>query len=120
MKDFNKDVQTARQGEVYFVRVKKLPDGVKNIEPVKGKFTIAHSETGHHHVMEAKENLKYFSSDDPLINYLQVVEATDEVENLLVHLRGHDTHDTVKFSPGVYCAITARESAPEGWRRAAD
>lgn len=121
MKIFTKDVPTARQGDVYLIRIGKLPSGIKPIQPsADGKYILAHSESGHNHVVEAKPNVKYFSSDDPLVNYLQVLDATDEMENFLVHLRDYDTHETIKFVPDVYCAISGRESAPEGWRRAAD
>ena len=120
MKVFNKSVNSARQGEIYFVRVKGLPDNTKPVQPVDGKYIIAHSETGHHHVMEASPNVKYFSTPDPLVSYLQVVEATDATEALLEHLRDFDTHDTIKFEEGIYCAVTGRESAPEGWRKVAD
>ncbi len=117
---FSKDLFTARQGEVFFVRAKEMPAGLKEVKPENGVFILAHSETGHHHVMEAKPNVKVFSTDNPLVSYMQIVEATDEVENLLVHLRGHDTHATIKFVPDTYRVVNARESAPDGWRKAAD
>lgn len=120
MKDFNRNICTARQGEVYFMRVDKLPDGLKPVQPENGRYILAHSETGHHHVMKARENIRFFESGDPLVSYLEVIEATDESEALLEHLRSFDTHETIRFSEGIYAAITARESTPEGWRKAQD
>jgi len=117
MKTFQK---CAAQGDAMFVRVDSLPKGVKPIAPEQGKFILAHSETGHHHVMEARPNVKVFSTDNPLISYLQVVEAADEAETFIEHLRSFDTHEPISFKPGIYQVINQRESAPEGWRKAAD
>jgi hypothetical protein len=110
----------AAQGDVYFLRVEKLPDGLTEAKPEGQKFILAHSETGHHHVMEARPNVKLFSTDNPLVSYLQVIEATDEAENFIEHLRNFDTHAPISFKPGIYKVINQRESAPEGWRRSAD
>ena len=120
MKVFSKDLFSARQGEAFFIRTNAMLGNLKEVEPIDGKYILAHSETGHHHVMEARPNVKLFSTDNPLVSYLQIVEATDEVENLLVHLRGHDTHETIKFVPDTYRVVNARESSPDGWRKAAD
>lgn len=117
MKTFKK---CAAQGDVLFMRVPALPSGVKPVMPINGQFILAHSETSHHHVMEARPNVAVFSTSEPLVSYLQIVEATDEAENFIEHLRNFDTHAPIKFSPGVYRVINQRESAPEGWRRAAD
>ena len=120
MKHFSKEVQAVRQGEVYFVRINKLPKDITPITPTEGKYIVAHSETGHHHVIEATPNVQFFSSNDPLVSYLQVVEAADATEVLLKHLRSFNTHDSIKFDAGIYCAVTGRESAPEGWRKVQD
>jgi hypothetical protein len=117
MKTFQK---CAAQGDVLFVRVDALPQGLTAVRPEGDRFILAHSETGHHHVMEARPNVAVFSTSEPLVSYLQIVEATDEAENFIEHLRNFDTHAPIKFSPGVYRVINQRESAPEGWRRAAD
>ena len=117
MKKFTK---CAAQGDVYLLKVDALPKVVRQISPEDGRFIIAHSETGHHHVMEARPNVKMYSTDNPLVNYLEVIEATDQAEALLEHLRNFDTHAPLIIAPGIYKVINQRESAPEGWRRAAD
>jgi RAB protein geranylgeranyltransferase component A len=136
MKTFNK---CAAQGDVLFMRVDSLPQGLKEVSSTNnvrsiiigadGKdmqracgsvFILAHSETGHNHVMEARPNVKLFSTDNPLVSYLQIVEATEEAENFVEHLRSFDTHEPISFNSGIYKVINQRESAPEGWRRAAD
>lgn len=110
----------AAQGDVMFVRVASLPVGVKPVTPEQGKFILAHSETGHNHVMAAHDNVKVFFTDNPLVSYLQVVEAADEAETFIEHLRSLDTHEPIKFAPGIYKVINQRESSPEGWRKASD
>jgi hypothetical protein len=110
----------AAQGDVYILRVGDLPCDVRPAVVINGKYILAHSETGHHHVMEASPLVKFYTTDNPLVGYLEVIEATDRVEVLLEHLRGFDTHAPIAFAPGVYKIVNQRESAPEGWRRAAD
>lgn len=120
MKTFSKEIQAARQGEVYIVRICDLPKDAKKSEPKNGKYILGHSETGHHHVIEAKPNVSFYSSDEPLVTYLQVVEATDAAETVLEHLRNFDTHESIGLTEGVYAVINGRESSPEGWRRVQD
>lgn len=114
---FNK---CAAQGDVYILRVESLPVDVKKADHNNGKYILAHSETGHHHVMDAQPHVKFFTTDNPLVSYLQVVEATDEAEIVLEHMRSFDTHAPISFNAGIYKIINQRESAPEGWRRAQD
>lgn len=120
MKIFSKDLPSARQGDVYIIRAKAIPDGVRQAVPVDGKYIVAHSETGHHHVIEATPNVKYFTTDNPIVSYLQVIEATEKSEAILEHLRNFDTHDSIVLTDDIYCLVNGRESAPEGWVRAAD
>lgn len=117
MKDFQ---NPSAQGDLYIRRVDKLPVGIKPAAPQCGKFVLAHSETGHHHVVMASPAVLVHDTEDPLVSYLEVIEATDAAEALIEHLRGHDTHETIRVPPGIYELRRQRESAPEGWRRAAD
>ena len=116
----NKFKKCAAQGDVYILRVESLPAGIKPANIDNGKYILAHSETGHHHAMEARPNVTFYSTDNPLVGYLEVVEATDEMETVLEHLRNFDTHAPISFDVGVYKIVNQRESTPEGWRRAAD
>lgn len=120
MKRFTKEVQSARQGELYFIRIAELPKDAKQAEPVDGQYIIGHSETGHHHVVKDRPNVKFYHSDEPLVSYLEVVEATDAAETVLEHLREFHTHEGVQFDPGIFAVVTGRESVPDGWRRVAD
>lgn len=114
---------SARQGELYIDKVSALPKGLRLISPQEGKYIVAHSESNHHHVIEANPNINIYATDDPMVSYLEVIEVTDEVECLLKHLKeGLDSHDTLKFTPGIYELRNQSEAdnSPAGWRRAAD
>lgn len=110
----------ACQGDLLIRRVKIIPANLKSASVVNGSFVVAESETHHHHVIDARPNVKVYDTEDPLLSYLEVIEATDATETLLRHLRGHDTHETILIPPGIYELRRQREWSPEGWRRAAD
>lgn len=104
----------ARQGDVFFRRIKKLPAGVMKADVVDGKYLVAHSETGHHHTMVADDVVLYYV-DDPLVGYIEVKSPTP-----LVHERSFDTHESVLFEVGIYEIRRQREHTPEGFRRVVD
>jgi hypothetical protein len=111
MKTFN---NFAAQGDVYFRRISILPENMKKIEPENGKYIITHSETGHHHVMNA-DTIEMYELPDSL-KALLVVNSDTELE----HLRSHDTHESIMFSPGIYEVRRQREYVAEGFRKAQD
>jgi hypothetical protein len=108
------------QGDLYLRRVASLPSGLNEMKKENGQFIVAHSETGHHHVIEAAPNVTVYDTSDPLVSYLQVIEATEATEVLIEHLRSFDTHESIGVSPGIYEIRRQREYSPEGWRRVAD
>lgn len=108
------------QGDAYIRRVDSLPDGLVAAKVESGLFIIAHSETGHSHVVKEHPHAKFYDTPDPMVSYLEVIEATDAADTLLEHLRTYDTHETIKFSPGIYEVRRQRENSPEGWRRVQD
>ncbi len=110
----------AAQGDIMIRRIDALPSGVKATCAAQGVFVVAHSETGHNHVIDATPHVKVYDTEDPLLSYLEVIEATDKTETLIRHLRDHDTHETISVPPGIYELRRQREYSPEGWRRAAD
>lgn len=105
---------TSAQGDVYFRYVDAIPNGVKKVEPVNGRYIIAHSETGHHHVMGA-EHVTMYESDNPLVCFLYVEQPAT-----LEHLRSFDTHEPIMFRPGYVEVRRAREWTPAGFRRSQD
>ena len=113
-------INCAAQGDLMLRRINKLPAGIKPMKAEGGAFIVAHSETGHHHVIAERPNVKVYVTDDPMVSYLEVIEATEQTEALLEHLRGHDTHETLSIPPGVFELRRQREYTPEGWRRVQD
>lgn len=105
------------QGDVAFTRVDELPEGLVESKTEDGKLIVAHSETGHNHAFDDNDNVTVLEDpSDPLISYIQVSkEAAD-----LVHYRSYDTHETVRFEPGIYKVNRQREHTPEGWRKVSD
>lgn len=107
----------AAQGDLLIRRIDSLPDGVKPMKAEKGKFILAHSETGHHHVVAKKPGIECFMGEDPLVSYMKVI---DQTETTLEHLRNFDTHESILVKGGTYEIRRQREYTPEGWRRVAD
>ena len=109
----------AAQGDVVFVRVLSIP---KNAVPVKrtGPAVVAHSETGHHHVIK-EPCVQVMTTDDPLICYLRMEVPFADVE----HMRPFDTHETLRLvgdrqGESLWCVRRQREYTPDGWRMVQD
>ena len=118
MKTFEK---MAAQGDFVIIRCTEIPAGAKVMEPVNGKIVVAHSETGHDHVMEAERVQAYVpatevDSGQDIYELFLKVEAPTPIE----HLRSYHTHESILVNPGTYRIRRQREYTPEGWRRAAD
>jgi len=112
----------AAQGELTIFRIEKLPDGIEPMAVTEGRFIVGHSETGHHHVIDAAPDVEVFvRKDDPLTMYLRILgEDVSERKAKLRHERSHDTHAPLSFSPGIYQINVSQEYSPEGWRRVID
>lgn len=105
----------ARQGDVLFCRIDALPESAKLVPSSDGRHIVAHSETGHHHVIDDPRVQMYLEEGNPFVGYLTVEDIA-----FIEHLRDFDTHETLEITPGTYKIIRQRERAPEGYRRAAD
>ena len=107
------------QGDVAFMRIDEMPTGVelKRAEPrIDGQVIVAHSETGHHHVMKGAE---FFETSDPFVCYLRL----EGPSALISHERSFDTHAPQSLEGGkgaVWKVIRQREMTPEGWKRVED
>jgi hypothetical protein len=86
------------QGEIRMFRVDEIPADVKPLEKEAGRYIIGHSETGHHHVLEAERVQVFESATAP--EGMRVLYALLESPGFLEHLRGHDTHAPHAFQPG--------------------
>ena len=109
------------QGELYIGPVITLPTNIKTTEAKRenGSLIVGHSESGHHHTLEAPD-VKLLETGDPLVAYLVAEGAYAD----LVHHRPDDTHATLVLESGgtkqVRKVIRQRENSPTGWQRAAD
>lgn len=110
----------AAQGDLLIRRIESIPKDAKQIDATEGLFIVAHSETGHNHVIKAEPNVSLYTTGDPMISYLQVIESVDAVETILEHLRSFYKHESIAISPGNYEIRRQREHTPEGWRRVED
>lgn len=110
----------AAQGDFVIIRVNNLPKGLVPLKSENGKYVVAHSETGHNHVMTMDRvqgyKRKEITDDTKLFELFFSVEAPTEIQ----HLRTFDTHETLLVPPGKYIVKRQREYVPEGFRKAAD
>jgi hypothetical protein len=105
----------AAQGDMLITKIDKLPEGLKPMETEGGNYVLAHSETGHHHVVTPSDVDAFEAANDPFVMYLVVNKDTE-----LKHLRSFDTHESLSIPEGLYRINRQREYTPEGYRRAAD
>jgi hypothetical protein len=109
MKSFSK---TAAQGDVSFIKRQAVPTDARAVPPENGIVVVTHSETGHNHVClldrESDEpNVVMYETDNPLVAWLKVNRPT-----VLEHQRPYDTHESIRFEPGVYEVRRQREYDP--------
>lgn len=103
------------QGDLCIRRIDRIPADAIAANATAGVHILAHSETGHHHVVKERAAQMLIDQTNGFIAYLAVAEPT-EIE----HIRSFDTHEALHLEPGSYEVRRQREYAPEGWRRAAD
>lgn len=103
------------QGDLCIRRIDKLPKGLKAAVAENGDYIVAHSETGHHHVVKERAAQLLIDDTNAFISYLSVKEPC-EIE----HLRDFDTHEPISLTPGDYEIRRQREYVPEGFRRVED
>lgn len=101
------------QGDLNIFSCDVIPENLQEKEPENGQHVLAHSETGHNHVIDGN-TVRVFEENE-FISYLEVKEASN-----VVHLRSFDTHETIRLPEGKYRITRQREYTPEGFRRAAD
>lgn len=105
----------AAQGDLLITRIEKLPEGLEVAKAEKGLHVVAHSETGHNHVVKERSAQLLIDKTNAFIGYLNVLEPC-EIE----HLRNFDTHKPIALDKGVYEIRRQREYTPQGYRRAQD
>lgn len=106
----------AAQGDVMFRRLDAMPAGFTETTSHNGSFVVAHSETGHNHIVLERPGVRMFSGMDDLRALLVVEGDPVTVE----HQRSFDTHAPLTLPAGIWEIRRQREYTPEGFRRAAD
>lgn len=96
-------MNSVRHGEILLLEVSKLPRGKKELHK---SFIVGHSETGHHHVLESKEDFKILKTVDNSV-WLEINSPAR-----LVHKKQVDKHNTITVSPGKYQVIYKTEYSP--------
>jgi len=112
-------VDCACQGDVFVKRIDSIPKSAVEVpmsKEVPGKYIIAHSETGHHHVIDAKKAKFYIDPADTMLGYISVFDKHADIE----HLRSFDTHEALRLPTGSFELRRQREWSPEGWKIVAD
>jgi len=107
----------AAQGDILIRRIDGVPAGAIKQEASEGVYVVAHSETGHHHVVDAEGVEYYQDAQNELVAYLVVQSA---ISKAIRHMRSYHTHAPITVSPGTYEIRRQREYTPAGWRRVAD
>ena len=105
------------QGDLLIIPIEKMPDNVRPAAIVGGQYIVAHSETGHHHVIDWARAEVFEAADDAFIAYLKTIGDGADIE----HKRDFHTHETIGLAPNkTYEIRRQREYVPEGFRRAQD
>lgn len=107
-------VNQAAQGDILITRIANLPNKVSLVKWQKLAI-IAHSESGHSHVMDA-DKVDMYRLPEEIYECFLVVKETATLE----HLRPFDTHESIAFEPGIYRVNRQREYTPQGMRRVED
>lgn len=105
------------QGDMLIRMIDALPVGVVKQSPENGVYVLTHSESGHHHVVDATPAIAFFQHEsNNLVAYMVVKKG----QPVIKHLRPWDTHEPYQLKQGVYEIRRQIESSPEGFRRAID
>lgn len=116
MKTFTK---MAAQGDFVIIRIDSMPSNLEAIPAVNNEIVVAHSETGHNHVMTAERVSAFKPSgvkEADLYEMFLKVDAPTEIN----HLRSFDTHETLLVPPGNYMIRRQREYVAGAFQRATD
>ena len=86
-----------RHGEV-LLKPSELPQDAELVKTTK-KYIVAHSETGHHHVLESIDNYEVFTSNGD--TYIKL----GTIGTLFHEKTGKDVHTPHKIQPSVYKVV---------------
>jgi hypothetical protein len=95
-----KNMNSIRHGEAWLLPVKSVKGTYKEVTSV----VVAHSETGHHHVLKSVKPFRVYSDEEL---YLRLYEPAK-----LVHKKTVNAHKTLEVKPGIYKVIQKKEYNP--------
>lgn len=81
-------------GENGIKLIAKMPEGKTEKHT---SFIIGHSETGHHHILEAQKGQEF----DIIVKDGEIY-FTNTYTAKVTHKKSHDIHKTVEVKPGIY------------------
>lgn len=92
------NTKIVRHGEVILKAVAELPKEAKLIDKTN-KYVVAHSETGHHHVLESTDKYEVYSWNGE--TYIKL----GKLGTLFHEKTGADVHTPHKIQPAIYKVI---------------
>jgi|GEM_PF-3370202 len=98
----NTKPQIVRHGEVILKPITSLPENATLKETTK-KYIVAHSETGHHHVLESKDTYEIYTVEGD--TYIKL----GTLGNLFHEKTGADVHTPHVIQPSIY-KVTIKQS----------
>lgn len=105
------------QGDILIIPIDAIPANVKPGNLEGNAYIVAHSETGHHHVIDCARAEVYEAADNTFIAYIRTLGAGAEIQ----HKRDFDTHETIALEPNkTYEVRRQREHIAKGFRKAQD
>ena len=128
-KTFKELIETGivAQGDLLIVRADLLPGepdpSWEEVISTTGSHIVAHSETGHHHVLRARgadsaPPALFRDKGGDVVRSLLKIPAGSPAE--IVHRRESHTHGTILVPPGVWYLIRQQRPTPEGWEIVTD
>jgi hypothetical protein len=109
-------INQAAQGDILITKINAIPENLTEKNPDTEGFIVAHSETGHNHVIESEGVQMFIAANDPMIMYITVNNEYAD----LTHNRVFDKHETIRLKQGNYEIRRQREYTIKGWRRVED
>lgn len=92
-------------GENAIMAVEKVPEGLN--WHTETKAIIGHSETGHHHLLEAAKGTEYELAELNGVLYLRLTDTAK-----VIHKKSFEVHEAVTLDPGVYQVTHKTEYDP--------
>tara|TARA_Y100000389_G_scaffold195660_1_gene227412 strand:- start:827 stop:1261 length:435 start_codon:yes stop_codon:yes gene_type:complete len=126
----------AAQGDLLIVRADKIgevKDGWEVVTSAHGEHVVAHSETGHHHVLRAYSPptgiLAGMALQNPVLwrnpkaenpELRSIVDVPEGGLAEIAHLRSNHTHETHILPPGCWVLIRQQRPLDGAWSVVAD